>query len=168
MGLDITAGSKYSKVTDKQKIEDHDYQVNIQRNNHLEIDRALDVEVGSYDLEGETITFCAGSYSGYNRFRKTLCYAILGVEDKKLWERSEYYMDKPFYEIINFSDCEGSFGPKDSVKLYNDFVTNKHKFLNYLHSGGSDYLEIEHLKTIYDDFTKGFKLASDNGLLIFN
>ena len=44
-----------------------------------------------------------------------------GADDA--WERT----DGPFWELINFSDCEGVIGPKTSAKLAGDFAAFQEK-----------------------------------------
>lgn len=163
MGLDILVYSKIQKITDLEKIEDGDWSANVRRT-HPEIDRALDIDEGYYDGLGEHHSFRAGSYSGYNYFRNTLAKGILGVSDEMLWNNHEEYIDKPMYEIINFSDCEGCIGPMVSKKLHKDFVDNRVKYLNYI----SEIGDPKYYERVYDDFTKGFELASNEGIVIFH
>ncbi len=168
MGLDITATSSLKKVTDNEKIEDGDYFFDIIRVDES-IDRSTDIEVGQYDSNGQNFSFGAGSYSGYNNFRELLCEIFLDVEPKIVWENYESYIGKPFYELINFSDCEGNFGPKVSEKLHKDFLDNKEQFYKMVkkyvkHSMGLD----KHYIKLYDNFTKGFEIASKGGVLNFH
>jgi hypothetical protein len=65
-----------------------------------------------------TFAFRAGSYTGYNRWRRELA-ALPEV----LAELQEFEKRKPFYELVNFSDCEGTIGPVVSEILYHDFLT---------------------------------------------
>lgn len=163
MGLDISVYSKIQKITDLERVENGDWSANVRRT-HPEFDRSLDIEEGYYEGVGERHSFRAGSYSGYNFFRNSLAKGILGVSDKTVWENDEEYKGKPMYEIIDFSDCEGCIGPMVSKKLHKDFVDNRVKYLNYIsESGDPTFYEI-----IYDDFTKGFELASNEGIVIFH
>lgn len=63
----------------------------------------------------------AGSYSGYNEWRTCLSRLGMGVEAGSVWEEPEKYAGKPFYEIVNFSDCEGTIDHATCVKLAEDF-----------------------------------------------
>jgi hypothetical protein len=65
--------------------------------------------------------FRAGSYSGYGRWREALSEMALGVSPETVWNNPETYEGKPFFEIIHFSDCEGTIGPELAVKLTADF-----------------------------------------------
>lgn len=167
MGLDITVYTKLKKITKKKRIEDGDWDVHVTRSAHPEIERSLDVEVGYYEYDegSEYFGFRAGPYSGYNQFRELLCEAILDVKPKMVWERSENYVDKPFYEIINFSDCEGTMGPTVSKKLHNDFVTYREKFESFIKNKFPFY--DTHYMKVYDNFTTGFEMASKGGVLVF-
>jgi len=63
---------------------------------------------GQYlDIRGAERVDCLSlSYSGYNIFRNSLA-KIGGYSDKDVWAEPESYVDKPFFEIVNFSDCDG-------------------------------------------------------------
>lgn len=164
MGLDITACSKIERITDLEKVENGDYSTNVRRT-HPEFERASDIDEGYYDCVGEIYRFRAGSYSGYNFFRNTLSKAILGESAENVWEKDDEFKGKPMYEIINFSDCEGNIGPAVSKKLHKDFMENREKFVNYI----KEFDEPNFYERIYDDFTKGFELASnEQGILIFH
>jgi len=165
MGLDISVYTKIQKITDLKKIENGDYFAHVTISND-EYDSSFDIEEGYYDGIGVRHHFRAGSYSGYNLFRNTLSKSILGVPDETVWEKSEEYKGKPMYEIISFSDCEGCMGPAVCKKLHNDFVENREKFVQYLKSVGGG--SVDHYCSIYDDFTKGFRMVSNEGILIFH
>jgi hypothetical protein len=45
----------------------------------------------------------------------------LGVEPNVVWANPDLFMDKPFYEIINFADNEGTIGPEAARDLAEDF-----------------------------------------------
>jgi hypothetical protein len=113
---------------------------------------------------GEVFGFRAGSYSGYNEWRGVLCQAILGVSDQELWDDPLKYQDQPFYELINFSDCEGAIGSVAARKLYGDFVDNENKFISYV--GGLD--DGEYLITKYQDWKHAFDLAREDGVVTFH
>ncbi len=92
-------------------------------------------------------SFRAGSYSGYNSFRKELLALVSSENIEDYWKNNstfiEYrYIDMnrekklnnilengnskikitPFLELIYFSDCEGLIGPEICEKLYKDFI----------------------------------------------
>jgi len=163
MGLDISA---YSKIKPEENGG-----IYIGRD---EFGTLHDLTDGEYAESSDTIyhEFRAGSYSEYNRWRENLATSIHGVMPSIIWNSPEKYDGKEFIEIINFSDCEGFFGPKVSAKLYNDFAKNRDKFVSVMESRyGKDsggFSESGYAIRIYDDFTKGFEIAKDSGVLIFS
>lgn len=163
MGLDISA---YSKI---KKVEDPEEATIYIRRGIPENDQAKDIAEGEYVQDDicEISGFRAGSYSGYNYFRNLLAVAIHGVTATKIWELPDTFSNKEFYNIINFSDCEGHFGPSVSEKLHQDFKSNRHKFVKYIQDNNfnpyPDYYE-----EIYDNFTEGFGIAAKGGVLLFH
>lgn len=161
MGLDISA---YSKINRTENLDEAT--IFVYRGEYYN-DRATDIEQGTYvESEGcDTIEFRAGSYSGYSAFRNLLSNIILGVDARTVWTEEERYADKPFYELINFSDCEGNFGPQMSAKLHKDFVDNRELF----HERVKEYNPYEdYYESVYDNFMKGFEMASKGGILCFH
>lgn len=165
MGLDIRVATSILEITDKDRIVEGDYYLHV-LHDHPEMERASDIKEGYYDLTGESFSFRAGSYSGYNFFRNLLSEAILGVPAKMVWERTEFYEKKPFFELINFSDCEGCMGPEVSKKLYNDFEENKEKFYTFVKN--KYQFESQFYTRVYDDFMTGYGMVGDEGVLIFS
>jgi hypothetical protein len=161
MGLDISA---YSRI---QKVEDTDEASIYIRRNIPELDQGQDIEEGEYKEadDCEAHGFRAGSYSGYGVFRNLLSEKIHGVSSKEIWENPEIFSDKEFYNLINFSDCEGFFGPCVSKKLHQDFIDNREKFTASIQEVNPypGYYE-----RVYDDFTLGFEIASKGGVLLFH
>lgn len=161
MGLDISA---YSKIT---KTENLDEATIFVHRGEYHNDQAKDLEHGYYieDKESEEISFRAGSYSGYNVFRNRLSEIILGADARTVWTEEEKYAGKPFYELINFSDCEGNFGPQVSAKLHKDFVDHREVFHEKIKNKN---LYEGYYESVYDNFMKGFELASRGGILSFH
>jgi hypothetical protein len=161
MGLDISACSKINKTDNLDEATIFIYR----GENHN--DQAKDIEKGTYieDNEAETCRFRAGTYSGYNTFRDLLSQIALGVEAKAVWVEEEKYVGKPFYEMINFSDCEGNFGPQMSDKLHKDYMEHRETFHEKIKSKNpyEGYYE-----SVYDNFMKGFEIASKGGILSFH
>jgi len=156
MGLDIVAYEGLKKVEAEENIQV----------SHDQFGYSSDLEKGWYDCDS-SFHFRAGSYSSYNSWRRALCEAIHGVNDSEFWKDEENYIGQPFYELINFSDCEGQIGPKVAEKLYQDFTNpeNEEKFLYYCNQN----LETEMLREFYlenwEDFKKAFQMARHNGLV---
>lgn len=65
---------------------------------------------------------------------------------------------KPFYELIFFSDCEGTIGYEICKKLYGDFVE-----FDKISS-----MQDENFYNTYSKFKEAFRVASDNGVVVFS
>ena len=110
--------------------------------------------------------FRAGSYGGYNQFRGHLCAAVHGVECEEFWT-NEDYEGTPFYELIDFSDCEGVIGLEESKKLHAEFMLHKGIFRRYLENTIDDSEDRNYFMEKYDDWTKAFSISAQGGALIF-
>ena len=157
MGLDIVAYSKLEYERDERVAEVMESmfspqgEVIIQIFEESERPRCMDLKVGKWHRSDETDEhhFRAGAYSSYNRFRTVLSDAILGVTSETVWENEDDFENSHYSE-----------------KLHNDFVSHREMFEKYLNSQ-FDKFDCEYYISTYDNFTKGFALASQNGILIF-
>jgi hypothetical protein len=158
MGLDITAYKNLTKVHTVTEDEDvWSEGLTTLYNNKDFPNRFEGVEEGvAYSCE-ERFGFCAGSYSGYSHWRELLAklagYNGANEED-----------DKPFFELINFSDCEGTIGPVVSAKLAKDFADHQAE-------AEADVMEEDewgYFKQCYADWRKAFEMAADNGAVSFH
>lgn len=161
MGLDIFAIEKAVRVSDDME-KDFD---------ELGLDEGAVVRIcisptfeahdhlqnGIYLYQG-SMDFAAGSYSTYNGFREELCVMVHKVYAEIIWKNPEIYKGSDFYELINFSDCEGVIGPTTSQKLAADFKKHRETYALECNAWA-----LEH----YDDWTKAFELASNDGMVIF-
>lgn len=168
MGLDITWASN-AKLSDFSATDDAGDEHGLERvyANPYFADRANDLPEGWYEV-GETGRFRAGSYGGYNHWREKLAefsgwplsqYDQFGRAypsyAKSAWDASE----GPFWELINFSDCEGCIGPAVSAKLLADFDAHREAML----AKGD-----EHFMCIYDEFRNAFAKAMQGGFVKFH
>lgn len=125
------------------------------------------VEDGAVYLSKESTGFRAGGYGGYNAWRDNLARVAgwpLGSYEQygrswesyaaSAWEASE----GPFWELINFSDCEGVIGPEISKKLAADFAAFDDKAKA---EPGPFY-------ALYQKWREAFEMASDNGAVRFH
>jgi len=165
MGLDITAASKLELIPDAPVDLDA---FHVGSNPDEFADRADGLKPGLYRSHAE-LNFRAGSYSGYNAWREQL--AELAGYPKRMhfsghkppealhaagaWETTS----GPFWELINFSDCEGVIGPKTSVKLAKDFAD---------HQAKADAHPDEWFRDLYAMWRRAFELASDAGAVDFD
>ena len=131
--------------------------------------RCSDMAIGKWHRTDDTkVThFRAGSYSGYNQFRNLLAQAFHGVDAEEIWSDENSFEGTPFYEMINFSDCDGVFGPTDSAKLYQDFEEGEDDFVDFVGEHFEDDDEAEIFLEVYREFKEGFELAADEGILIY-
>lgn len=131
--------------------------------------RCSDMAIGKWHRTDATqeAHFRAGSYSGYNQFRNLLAQAFHGVDAEAIWSDEDSFEGTPFYEMINFSDCDGVFGPTDSAKLYQDFEAGDDDFVDFIGEHFEDDDEGEHYLNVYREFKEGFRLAADEGILIY-
>lgn len=157
MGLDITAFKNAVQVPN----EDEDGRSVYPADKTL--DRLDGMPRGSYKGEDE-IGFRAGSYSGYNNWRTSLCRAALGVNPDVVWSNATEWQGKPFFELINFSDCEGAIGPVTSKKLAQDFTAEREK----VKAGLNGMPDADWFWSRYDLWEKAFTLASESGFVIFH
>ena len=155
MGLDIVA-YKNLKWLDPQPEDWQENTVHIYHNSEWEKEhRGDNLQAGYYAADRE-YSFRAGSYSGYNRWREWLSELALGVAPETVWHSHEAYKDKPFAELINFSDCEGTLGPKVCAKLAKDFK-------DFEAQAKAD----EDAYYVYKEFMTVFELTANNGAVVF-
>lgn len=138
MGLDITVFTNALKVTDPEKVravmehEDGPRKGAREHNFHLPYinedfaSRAEGVEAVPY--KADEYGFCAGSYSAYGSWRKELA-GLVGITNiKAFWDRCDELedagkiLDMPFWQLLYFSDCEGTIGPVGCAALAKVFA----------------------------------------------
>jgi len=185
MGLDISYYSNL-KLSGKQTGEESDWEDHDVR---IYNEKCFTYQLGSlirehlYDTTPSSHYggFRAGSYGGYNQWRNNLA-KMAGYNDaEEVWQDETFdsfkvcnnrkdKLDsingeiveriKPFYELINFSDAEGSIGPEIAKKLYEDFVNFDEQAQNYT--------EEDWFYKLYEEWKEAFKIASENGAVLFH
>lgn len=111
------------------------------------------LEEGKAYAFDEEYSFRAGSYSTYSSFRCDL-------EVLADWPDDEFPSeDWPLFQLIAFSDCDGTLGPVVCKKLYQDMLSLKDK-AQAMYDAQFVYK--------FNNWLKAFELASDNGMVIFN
>lgn len=169
MGLDITAYSNIRHVPDVTD-QDRAYELGLTmlwRNNDFphRADDIIDRGVYAY---ATMIDFRAGSYSGYNLWREELAklagYPALSDprrdrsgprHDVGAWNADS----GPFWELINFSDCEGVIGATVAAKVLRDFVEFQPK---------ADAHQGDWFRDRYALWRKAFELAANDGAVSFH
>lgn len=161
MGLKIIAFEKAKLISEnfKAKAEEIDFDGEVFRAKVNPDFEAHDhLATGIYSAGGEGIEFMAGSYGTYNGLRRQLSLMAHDKEPQEIWNDRERYKGRDFYELIDFSDCEGVIGPTTAGKLYYDFRS---------------YREAYHMQNnewdneVYDNWMKAMELASNDGIIIF-
>ena len=156
MGLDITAYSNIKKETKRENIDvDEAYEHNwtdFYIHNQQDLYQHIDVDDSYFYSYEDTEHMRAGSYGGYNSWRNLLRQLASSLP----LDKDGYY---PFYELINYSDCEGVIGTMCSTKLAKDF--------NDYEEQACSHLEGYNL-TKYYEWKKMFELASNNGAVKFH
>lgn len=127
------------------------------------------LEGGCYAITPATEThrFHAGSYGGYNAWRKHLAaqFNPSGTEDNAelgIPVPLEPDPEKPFYELIWFADNEGTIGEVAAANLVADFRAHAANY-NPEHPYGAEYMLAR-----YVDWTRACELAADGGLISFH
>jgi hypothetical protein len=108
------------------------------------------------------------SYTGYSQWRERLAElagypAVNRSNDswphsQKAWEAVE----GPFWELINFSDCEGTIGPLVAAKLASDFDLFAERAAGV--KGGFDD---DHFRECFDSMRNAFRKAANGGAVKF-
>jgi hypothetical protein len=163
MGLDITAHKNLIAPQDCEEVRDAAGDLKwdagwheVCLNNSFP-SRGDGLQDGQVYKSEDSFGFRAGSYGGYNSWRDQLAKLAGYSNAQQCWATPE--KSGPFYELINFSDCEGVIGPDTSKKLAEDFATFER--MAGLH-------EDEWFRSKYQDWKKAFEFASENGCVDFH
>lgn len=119
--------------------------------------RASDIAPGIYRFD-DCFDFRAGTYSAYSCFRDWLA-KIGGWGNNAEDCQTSAKATGPFWELINFSDCEGLIGPHAAAKLARDFV--QFEFVAHRDCLNGLYAH-------YRQWRKAFLMASDGGVVDFH
>ncbi len=111
--------------------------------------------------DSDVFKFCAGSYGGYNIWRKQLCRMALDTTPERVWKKPR---PGPFVELIDFADNEGTIGAKVSAKLAKDFADWQDRASAYSKS----FIDGEWFLRKYADWRKAFEMATDGGCVDFH
>jgi hypothetical protein len=131
MGLDVTAYNKLNRLNVKTRgdgaLVDAETGEEIGAYCYVSnpedfLDRAATLENGGYYAYSQSMAFPAGSYGTYNDWRNRLAALagypqVNGRHDEGAWVSTQ----GPFWELINFSDSEGTIDSVVAAKLLRDF-----------------------------------------------
>lgn len=158
MGLDISYHRNIQRIGDNDYENEDLDQFNLGENHKAFPKQADYLRRGLYRSE-DCDGFGAGAYSSYNRWRDELAKMAGYKSAEDAWAEEDGGRDSgPFWELINFSDCEGHIGPITSAKLAKDFAE---------HEGGAS-VRSEWFRTYYSQFRKAFEVAAQDGVVIFH
>lgn len=107
--------------------------------------------------------FRIGSYSGYGRWRESLAElagypAVKSSHGLSHSEGAWAAAGGPFHELIDFSDCEGTIGPRASAKLSADFADWRERAQAFAAARQNGrFLEV------YEQFAQAFAMAAEGG-----
>jgi hypothetical protein len=125
--------------------------------------REAGIEPGkAYNVE-EADGFRAGSYGGYNRWRRQLA-AMVGIDNVDRWWKNPDA--RPFAELINFADNEGVIGPIVSAKLAKDFADHQEQAEHYAANDLTD--DGEWFLRKYGEWREAFETAAQGGYVDFH
>ena len=173
MGLDVTAYKNLAPANGNEAFDEHgelryeDGYVKFYENPDFQ-GRAEGIDTRIAYKPEDSTCLCAGSYGGYNKWRDMLAelagyplteYKLYGAtancHSAACWNGAQ----GPFAELINFSDCEGTIGPKVSAKLAADFATFRSK---------ADSHPDEYFRRKYVEWQDAFEFVGDNGAVEFH
>jgi len=120
MGLEISYYKNAEFVKDFTSYNDMEDEDLVYVSNEAFPARLGDMKPGLYKAECVD-GFRAGSYGGYNHWRRELCNLIYGMTDQAFWDSPIAESTQPFVELINMADNEGTIGTSVCAKLAKDF-----------------------------------------------
>lgn len=162
MGLDITA---YSQLKDTGRPFDWDTDEGkaLISNNHQDFaKRCVEFTPGNaFEYDGE-LHAPIGSYSAYGAWREQLAklagYQPVTGGTRPYSERAWAATEGPFWELINFTDCDGVLGTAVCQKLAKEFAD---------YEASARLLGDEDFLYTYLQFKAAVELASDGGAVVF-
>jgi hypothetical protein len=111
-----------------------------------------------YEVDQEVCPISV-AYSTYNTFRDLLDeYAVRELGDARL-----------FREMIEFSDCDGTFGPVVCEKLLSDFKAHRDGFFGYADKvlDEDGWFSADFAKNLYDNYIEALSEGADNGVMLY-
>lgn len=106
---------------------------------------------------------CDLSYRSFGAWRRDLSQAALGVAPETVWAAPTVWASRPFFEVINFADNEGTIGPEAAADLLADFQEYAH-----LQDASPDPEWGTWWEKLWGRWTEGLALASQGGLVRYS
>ena len=166
MGLDITAVSKLVRIEIPEGIETwSDEYYEWEQNNGLDL---WNFESESYNSEGESYSFRAGSYSGAHQWMKWLHQAKNQLTNDP--------NGTAFDHVVHNNTVDDFMWTQASQESYRDFVKYHDDIMDivdgwYLGLDPNHEIDKEDFKWFqekYDDWQEAFRVAYDNGAVIYH
>lgn len=163
MGLDITA---YSQLKDTGRPFDWDVDEGntFIHNNHPDFaERCVEFTPGNaFEYEGK-LHACIGAYGYYGAWRDQLAklagYSPVIGGTRPYSEGAWTATEGPFWELIDFTDCDGVLGTAVCQKLAKDFAE---------YEASARLLKDEEFLRTYLQFKAAVEWASDGGAVVFH
>lgn len=170
MGVDITAYS-HMALTEQHATTDDCWDAN----GHLDVpdtwpDSTRGLEAGRHygpTADTKTIDGFHMSYGGYNRWRESLSLAVLGVMPQDVWVDLDAYRDRPFFELINFTDCDGVLSASAAAALLADFREHRDAYRTYLAREEAED-RADWWAESYDEYIEMLALAAHGGMVEYH
>lgn len=161
MGLDVSFYATAARLRDIPESGEYDYdggETALYVNPEFPV-QADDLTTGIYSVDAGGHIGC-GAYSRYNRWRDQLA-ALAGYGSAEAaWRQSDGgRTEGPFWELINFSDCEGVIGPRTSAKLAKDFSD--------FAAGAANHAD-EYFREKFTEWRNAFETAGRGGAVHFH
>jgi hypothetical protein len=115
--------------------------------------RAKGIEPSTAYTFADSVSMRAGSYGGYNSWRRQLA------------DFADTLDGSPFEELINFADNEGVIGPIVSAKLLADFTVHAEAAKSFAEKIGGD---AGYWVSKYAEWQKVFSFAAEAGAVYFH
>lgn len=180
MGLSIGYGKIIKKISDSNSLNESAneklYQISPTGHGTVVLEAyapgwagfsLADLEPGSYYEVDMRPAKSFGSYTSFDNFRILLADSV-DVDFVNIDSNIGFYASKPFFELLNFPDNEGTIGPKAIKNLYDDFKSMRPTVLNFINT--KEELSSEDRDWFikkYDMFLDITKETADTGLIVF-
>lgn len=122
--------------------------------------RADELIDGAVYRHAERFEMDRATYGGYGEWREELARfaGYPATADGSHAETAYESKGGPFWELINFSDCEGTLGAATCKKLAADFAAFQDE---------ADEHEDDYFSSVYDSWREAVEVASDQGAIEF-
>lgn len=163
MGLDITA---YSQLKDTGRPFDWavDEENALISNNHPDFaTRCVEFTPGNAFKYSVSYRACVGAYSYYGAWREKLAklagYSPVTGGTRPYSKGAWVATEGPFWELVNFTDCDGVLGTAVCQKLAKEFAD---------YEESARLLEDDDFLYTYLQFRAAVEWASDGGAVVFH